>query len=298
MKIVKLSVAFILLIVSVNIQGQDNRRRIPDMADVKYGPHERNVLDMWFADSEEVTPLAIYIHGGGFVSGKKEGLNATVIDELLKTGISVAAINYRFLADAPLPAAHQDAQRALQFIRSKAEEWNIDRTKIAAFGGSAGAQLCMWLAFSDEMAMPDANNPVQRESSRLRCIATTGGQTSMNLDVWREWVPGFEDYRTTREQFYGELSEAGYAEIIKQISVINLVSNDDPSIFMKYGMGPDDPIPTNPKKAQSWKVHHVVFGIKLKEKMDALGVEADLVYPGSESKYKSRLAFLKAKLLQ
>ena len=157
----------VLLSIFINTQAQNTNRPIPDLADVKYGEHERNVLDIWFADTIKVTPLAIYIHGGGFVSGKKEGLNATVIREFLESGISVAAINYRFIKQAPLPAAHHDALRALQYIRSRAQEWNIDKTKIAAFGGSAGAQLCMWLAFSDEMADPDAIDPIERESSRL-----------------------------------------------------------------------------------------------------------------------------------
>ena len=293
----KIFAAIVLLIGFMHAHAQDNNRPRPDLVDVRYGNHERNVLDIWFADTTKIRPLAIYIHGGGFVGGKKESLNATVIDEFLQSGISVAAINYRFLADAPLPAAHNDALRALQFIRSRAEDWKIDKTRIAAFGGSAGAQLCMWLAFSDEMAKPNANDPVERESSRLYCVATVGGQTTMNMDTWRVWVPGFEKYRTTREQFYGNLTEEGYKKTIEDISAISLVSSDDPPIFMKYGMPPDESMPTDPKRAQSWKVHHVVFGIKLKEKLDELGVEADLLYPSANSKYKNRMAFLKSKLL-
>ncbi|MCP4644324.1 MAG: hypothetical protein GY851_28030, partial [bacterium] len=43
----------------------------PDFADVRYGEHERNVLDVWKAMSDEPTPLVIYIHGGGFIAGDK-----------------------------------------------------------------------------------------------------------------------------------------------------------------------------------------------------------------------------------
>ncbi|MCI0422300.1 MAG: DUF1080 domain-containing protein, partial [Acidobacteria bacterium] len=49
-------------------------------------------------------------------------------------------------------------------------------------------------------------------------------------------------------------------------------------------------------KAQSWKVHHVIFGVKLKEEMDKLGIEADLKYPGAKTRYISIPAFFKAKL--
>ncbi|WP_052323360.1 alpha/beta hydrolase [Flexithrix dorotheae] len=264
------------------------------MANVKYGTHERNVFDIWFADTTKVTPIALYIHGGGFVGGRKESLNVGLLENLLESGISVAAINYRFLKQAPLPAAHHDVLRALQFIRTNAEEWKIDKTKVAAFGGSAGAQLSMWLAFSDEMASPNAKDPVERESSRLVCVATNGGQTTMDSTLWKKWIPEFDRYRTTSEQFYGKLTEKVRIKTIESISAISIISSDDPPIFMEYSMPPDE---SPSGKGNGWKIHHVIFGIKLKEKMDELGVEADLKYPNAETKYETRLAFLKAKLL-
>lgn len=269
----------------------------PDLANVQYGIHERNVLDVWLADTARISPLAIYIHGGGFVSGSKEKLHPKVLQELLESGISVASINYRFLANAPLPAAHQDALRALQFLRSKAEEWKFDKLRVAAFGGSAGAQLSMWLAFSDEMAKPDATDPVERESSRLYCVAASSGQTTMNIDLWKEWIPGFQKVNYTNEQLYGDITDEERLERIEEISALSLVSSDDPPLFMKYNMKPDAAIPSNPKKARGWKIHHVILGIKLKEKMDQLGVEAHLKYPDADAKYKSNVEFLKAKLL-
>ena len=162
------------------------------MADVRYGPHERNVLDLYQAKSDKPAPVALYIHGGGFRGGSKKGVNQRVLKELLAAGISVAAIEYRLVADKPLPAAHHDSLRALQFIRSKAAGWNIDKKRFGAFGGSAGAQICMWLAFHDEMADPKSGDPVKRESSRLTCVVTSGGQTTRDLDLWMRWIPGYD----------------------------------------------------------------------------------------------------------
>src|SRR5437879_1416694 len=52
----------------------------PTFADVKYGPHERNVLDFWKADTKEPAPVVVAIHGGGFMAGdKSQGANANVI---------------------------------------------------------------------------------------------------------------------------------------------------------------------------------------------------------------------------
>ena len=147
----------------------------PTYQDVAYGLHERNTLDFWKAESADPTPLIIVIHGGGFISGSKDfatetrhGLGASLsnvetLQQLLSSGISVAAINYRLLSAAPQPAPFEDGLRAIQFLRSKASEWNIDKSRLGALGESAGAMIAMWLAFHDEMADPNATDPADRE---------------------------------------------------------------------------------------------------------------------------------------
>ena len=70
----------------------------PTFANVRYGKHERHVLDFWKADSDKPTPLVFVIHGGGWKQGSKERLHSFVdTPDLLKAGISVAAINYRLM---------------------------------------------------------------------------------------------------------------------------------------------------------------------------------------------------------
>ena len=46
----------------------------------------------------------------------------------------------------------------LERVRTKAAEWNIDRKRIAAAGGSAGACSSLWLAYHDDLADPDSEN--------------------------------------------------------------------------------------------------------------------------------------------
>ena len=296
--------------------GKSKSGREPSFGNVKYGEDERNVFDIWLADSETPAPLAVYIHGGGFKSGSKEKLKAETLAALLDAGISVAAINYRFVTTDPLPTAHHDAKRAIQFMRSKADEWNIDTNRVAAFGGSAGAQICMWLAYSDDMADATSDDPVERESTRLLCVATAGGQTSAERDFYidnilplmGENVPvevlvksfnGENDPEEIRMKMWGADTLEEVNKTTKQCSALRLISPDDPPIFMSYGMAPDAKKPSGDKnRVKGWLIHHVIFGTKLKEKADELGVEADLSYPGSGSKYPSNVAFFRDKLLQ
>ena len=256
--------------------------RPPSHANVVYRQgHPQNVLDLWIADSDKPTPLAVFIHGGGYRGGSKQ-VPAGKLEKFLSAGISVAAIEYRFVQHAKLPAAHHDCRRALQFLRSQATQWNIDPTRIGAWGGSAGAQLCMYLAFHDEMADPDSDDPIARESTRLHCISINGGQATMDLNFFVKWIPGYTRPHRSAAEYFGALSDDELKTVLADVSAIDLLSSDDPPAYMTYGMRPDDPVPEG-AKARGWQIHHVVFGIKLKEKADAVGVESHLVYPGTKS---------------
>ena len=287
----------------------------PTHANVKYGKDERNVFDIWLVKSDKPTPLAIYIHGGGFRAGSKEKLSEDILSQLLKAGISVASINYRYLTiDTPLPTSHHDARRALQFMRSKAEEWNLDKSRVAALGGSAGAQICMWLAYSDDMAKPKSKDPIKRESTRLTCVATTGGQTTNKSEFWKEMITdimgskidaegfvrplgGLVDPEKVRMATWGASSLEEASRIASQHSALSIISKDDPPIFMTYGMDPSAKPPSDRNRLRGWIIHHVNLGIALKEKTDALELEAHLKYPGAELKYPSQIEFLVDKLL-
>jgi hypothetical protein len=272
---------------------QAARQRVqPTHADVAYGEHDQQKIDIYLAKSEKPTPLVLYIHGGGFRGGSKRGVNPK---PFLDAGISLAAIEYRFVQHKRLPAAHHDCRRAIQFLRFHTEKFNFDKTKIGAFGGSAGAQLCMYLGFHDDMADKDSSDPIARESTRLTCVATSGGQTTMDFDWWLKNVPGYDQPHRDSSTVFDADSPEDVKRIVDEISAFSLISKDDPPIFMSYGMKPDNPLPTG-DRARGWKVHHVIFGVKLKEKMDAIGVEAHLLYPTARPKYASRERFLITKL--
>jgi len=253
-------------------------------------------LDFWESDASAPSPLALYIHGGGFVGGSKDGIDTAALRRLLDAGISVAAMNYTFVTEAPMPAAHHDGRRALQFLRLNGEAWGVDPSRVGAFGGSAGAQICMYLAYHEEMADPDADDPIARESTRLTCVATTGGQTTRDFRWWVEHLPGYAAPHVPPESMFGEVTGAELQELLDDVSALSLARRGDPPICMTYAMAPDAPIPTNRAEAVGWQVHHVVFGTTMKERMDALGGEAHVRYPGQDAGYESNTAFMIEKL--
>jgi arylformamidase len=272
----------------------------PTHANVSYGPHERNVLDFWQATGDGPRPLLVYIHGGGWTGGDKD-LKDDSVTPYLDKGISVAAINYRYSTMAKLPAPVHDAARAIQFLRTKAAEWNINTKRIALTGGSAGACSSMWLLLHDDLADPKAEDPVLRESTRVSAAAGIAGQTSLDPPVIAEWLGlnvllhrmiwlsvGEPDLTAALTNY--EQNKALYVEF----SPYNHVSADDPPLLMRYG---EDV--SLPSKNAGHGIHHPVYGIKLKEKSDSVGHECHLLIPGhGSSKYANEQEFLMAKLLE
>jgi acetyl esterase/lipase len=258
------------------------------------------------------TPVVLLIHGGGWTGGDKATYGANMIDPFLKEGISVAALNYRFIAQAmeqgvepPVKACLHDAARALQTIRSKAKEWNVDPKRVGSTGGSAGACTSLWLALHNDIADPKSNDPIARESSRLTCAAVTGAQTSLDPKQLREWIPnsiygghafGFAAKGRSRADEFDLLIENRDKVLawIKEYSPIELVSSDDPPIYMEY---PRQATPPAVGQKETDPTHSAMYGVKLAEKLQSAGVEVVLSYPGHEDqKYGSMVNFLIAKL--
>ena len=272
----------------------------PTIADLSYGPYPENVLDFWKAEGEGPRPLMVYIHGGGWRAGTK-AVSASQIDPFLKKGISVASIHYRLTPANPLPAPVDDAARAIQFIRSKAQDWNLDKERIALTGGSAGACTSMWLLFHDDLANPDAKDPVLRESTRVLAAAVGGGQTSIDPKVIEPWLgPNVLKHLMIANAVGEPTIEAALANYDKhaadyrEFSSINHVSAGDPALLMTYSGDM-----TLPSKDAGHGIHHPVYGVKMKEACDATGVECHLLIPGHSTSetYTSANEFLFAKLL-
>lgn len=256
----------------------------PTLSEVAYGSHARQTLDFWKAESSEPTPLVFVIHGGGWQGGTKERLNRFADpNALLKAGISVVAINYRLISHAleekvkpPVKAPLHDAARALQFVRSKAAEWNIDKKRIGAAGGSAGACSSLWLAFHDDLADPKSKDPIARESTRLWCAAVMGAQTTLDPKQMKEWTPNsrYGGHAFDLKPFDKFLANREFIlKWITEYSPYALVSKGDPPIYLIYNS------PPALGKAQKDPTHTSNFGVKLQEHCRATGVNCELVYP-------------------
>lgn len=286
---------------SSDLAAQRRPSATPTHTDVSYGDHERNTFNFWQAEGVGPRPLLVFIHGGGWTQGSKPS-SARQFIPFLEQGISVAAIDYRLSTDAPLPAPVHDAARAIQFLRYRAREFNIDTNRIAVTGGSAGGCTAMWLLFRDDMADRAASDPVLRQSTRVTAAAVSNAQASIDPKVVVDWLgPAILRHRMLWTAVGEESMEAAlenyedHQELYREFSPFNHISPGDPPLMMTY-THPNVLPAVNANHA----IHHPEFGMRVRRKANSVGSEVHLIIEDGPrySDYDTVTDFLIGKLLE
>ena len=251
----------------------------PDLANVRYGPHDRNVLDFWKArprpGTTGKTPLVVFFHGGGFRLGDKSSVPGWLIAKCLDSGDLGRIRELPAIGYGHVPRPMLDGARAIQYLRSRADELGIDPSRMAASGSSAGAGIAVWIGFHDDLAFPRSSDPVARQLTRLACIGastaprrrTTRGSSSRLSAVARmSTVVAQVVLRTVR---FRTRFAPGH-KLYEEASPINHATSCDPPVILFYAE-PDEPLSADAKPGRGNP--SPPFRAALKAKLDAIGVE-------------------------
>ncbi len=227
-----------------------------------------------------------------------------LIRELLENCVAVAAANYTLLVvpesdeereqaaeQGGVLTSLQDTALALQFRRYYYGSLNIDPENVATFGGSAGAGASLWLATRDDMASPEAEDPVLRESTRIKAAGALATQATYDILDWEAIllpvteplagllggtdvptlaaVLGQTNYLLT---FLGissleQLQSPEQLEYRASIDMLELMDAADAPIYTEnFETGLDDPM--------NLLLHHALHALAVKERADAVGLES------------------------
>lgn len=166
--------------------GGDRPRapRLPEGArselNLEYGPHgERNLLDLYLPAnaSGKPLPLLIWIHGGGWAAGSKEGGGPAL--QFLTQGYAVASINYRLSGTAAHPAQINDCKAAVRFLRANASKYGIDPDRFGCWGSSAGGHLVAMLGATGDVKDLEGDGRNLEISSRVQAVCDFYGPTDL-----------------------------------------------------------------------------------------------------------------------
>lgn len=127
--------------------------------DIPYGPHPRNVLDVYSPRQATHAPVVVFAHGGAFVNGAKNRSSevyANVCWYLVRHGIIGVNIEYRLAPDFKYPSAVHDVAAAVAWTHANAERFGGNPGRIFVMGHSAGAAHIGCYAYDRSFHQPQA----------------------------------------------------------------------------------------------------------------------------------------------
>ena len=143
-----------------------------DLAYVVNG-HERQKLDLFVPEKADgPLPLIIWIHGGGWQNGSKEGC-PPLRNGYTGRGYAVASINYRLSGHAIFPAQIEDCKAAIRWLRAHAKEYSLDPQRFGVWGSSAGGHLVALLGTSGDVKEFDVGReprPIEPRAGGVRLL--------------------------------------------------------------------------------------------------------------------------------
>jgi hypothetical protein len=160
----------------VEVISDIHYRTAPD----EFGDPVDLALDIYqpVGDTAENRPLILWMFGGGFVSGAKDGpLEQIMGQRLASLGYAVASIDYRLSSTTNLPAivrAYEDAHAALAWLRDHAEDYGIDPGRVASSGMSAGAITALNTAYVPDRS---AGEGTSTDPSHVDAVLSFAGIT-------------------------------------------------------------------------------------------------------------------------
>ena len=194
--------------------------------DLAYGDHARQKLDVYLPAGDGPFPLVLWVHGGGWQGGSKEGGNPAL--GLLGRGFAVASTNYRLSQHAPFPAQIHDVKAAVRYLRANAKKYKLDADRFGVAGASAGGHLVALLGTGGDVKALEGDVGSKDVSSKVHCVLDFFGPT----DLARLSPPRAKENPVTR--LLGG-SPADKRTLATLANPITHVTKDDPPFLIVHG---------------------------------------------------------------
>lgn len=208
--------------------------------DIVYGSANNTALklDLWYPrDNAKPTPTIVYIHGGGWIFGSKEGAVFQLLP-YLERGWRAVNVEYRMAGNSLAPGSVEDTRCALRWIFRNAKQYNIDTTKIVLTGHSAGGHLSLMTGMLPDGTALDnrcyANEKYGDVPMKVAAIVNWYGPTDVNDLIAG---PNVKNYAV---MWMGAMPDA--AEVAKSVSPLSYVRPGLPPIITLHG-DKDDVVP-------------------------------------------------------
>jgi acetyl esterase/lipase len=193
----------------------------------------------------------ILVVSGGWVSHRdrlNHPLFRGIIAAFFKRGYTVFAVLHGSQPKYTIPEILEDLHRAVRFIRFFADDYGVNPNRLGITGGSAGAHLSLMQGVAGRAGDPDAEDPVDQESSRVQAVGCffpptdflnygEPGEIALGRGLLKNYrAPfDFQEYDVESRSYVPITDLMRLLEIGREISPISHISNDDPPTLIFHG---------------------------------------------------------------
>jgi acetyl esterase/lipase len=199
----------------------------------------RQQLDLFLPkkrSSDKPLPIIVFIHGGGWRQGDKNGGMNWVAPYVSSGNYAGASIGYRLTDEAKWPAQIHDCKAAIRWLKAHAQEYNLDEHKIGVIGTSAGGHLVSMLGTSGDVPSLEGKLGIHLEkTSRVSCVVNFFGPENF-ITMGKQ--PSTIDRQGTKDYPEALLLGGPIAERpneAREASPVTHVSTGDAPFFTAHG---------------------------------------------------------------
>ncbi|WP_013626478.1 alpha/beta hydrolase [Rubinisphaera brasiliensis] len=207
---------------NINYAGTDNSRQTLDL----YLPKNR---------SSERLPVIVFIHGGGWQNGDKNGGYGRIAEFLKDGHYAGVSVGYRLTNQGSWPIQIHDCKAAIRWLRGNADKYGLDADRIGVFGPSAGGHLVAMLGVSGDVEELEGRlGEHTEESSAVQCVIDHFGPADIQT------MGGWHDQPNSPEAKLIGGTVPENPELAKNASPVTYVTANDPPFLIIHGTA--DPV--------------------------------------------------------
>ena len=205
----------------------------------------------------------VHVSGSGFT--RPLSLDARPINQsghvrlegaaLVEAGYTLFTVNHRAIPRFRYPAAVEDVQRAVRFIRYHADRFGIDPHHIGAIGGSSGGHLVSMLGLLDGKGNSESDSPIDRQSAKVQAVIARATPTDFLEGMDGSAFLGVRVNESSKEK-------TEEYQLARESSPITHVSADDPPFLLMHG-DKDEVVPFSQSKKLAVKLETVGIPVEL-----------------------------------
>lgn len=198
---------------------------------------KKHLLDIYLpSNAGAKTPLIVWVHGGAWMLNDKYadmGYMKNTIKGFIDSGYALASIDYRYSTTAVFPAQVQDCNQALEYLYEHAEQYKLDKKRIALIGFSAGGHLASLLALSHNNSVPSFYVNGAKPRFTIKCVLDFYGPSDL-VAISSNPDTSINNARNPVAVLLGAMP-VDRPDLARRASPVTYIDKDDPPFLIVQG---------------------------------------------------------------